>query len=334
MFREPIGSYMVGVMEMDTNEIGEGKRKRRLPLTFFYPSDEKGRRMPYQSAWYLEQLKDHKMPSGDVDTHCDREVPLSTKQARYPVIVYSHGLDGYTMDSTVLCTDLASLGYIVCSVGHPIGAAMVRYQDNTFASGWRDMLGEDKKCSTLKLIPMLLGSFPIRTAGKREDAFMKYCSQYATITRELVPIWQEDLIAAMDELERLEQESSFFGHHLEICQGFSLIGLSLGGNAAVMTSFADQRVNSAINLDGALWTAMQQPKRRPPILVMCRAINSFSNLGLRANKYQPLTIVKQHGLSHWEYSDGIYLSDKGKKNPDWAGRVSRERAEICAKFIG
>lgn len=56
-------------------------------------------------------------------------MPLSEEKEKYPVILYSHGLNGFQMESTVLCADLASKGYIVVSVGHPYGSGAVTYTD-------------------------------------------------------------------------------------------------------------------------------------------------------------------------------------------------------------
>ena len=38
-------------------------------------------------------------------------------------------------------------------------------------------------------------------------------------------------------------------------------------------------------------------------------------------------------VSHFEFSDGVYLSDKGKQNREWADRISRHRAERILEFI-
>ena len=40
MFREPIGSFQVASIDLETQEIGNGTMKRRLMFTIFYPLDK------------------------------------------------------------------------------------------------------------------------------------------------------------------------------------------------------------------------------------------------------------------------------------------------------
>ena len=60
-----------------------------------------------------------------VKTNCYKNVPIASSEDNYPVIIFNHGYSGHTMQSTILCSDLASSGYIVVSVGHPYEASGV-----------------------------------------------------------------------------------------------------------------------------------------------------------------------------------------------------------------
>lgn len=55
MLREPIGKYKVGIYELDTDYI-EGKRKRKLPMMFFYPSESGSRMCPYKDAAFQREI--------------------------------------------------------------------------------------------------------------------------------------------------------------------------------------------------------------------------------------------------------------------------------------
>lgn len=130
MLRTPIGKYYVGISNIDTDEFGEGEYRRKLSLMFFYPSDEKGEECPYADAGYQRKANTVDYDNG-VRTYCYKGVKISRGENRYPVVVCNHGLNGFQMESTVLCADIASSGYIVVSIGHPYGSGAVTYEDGT-----------------------------------------------------------------------------------------------------------------------------------------------------------------------------------------------------------
>lgn len=335
LLREPVGEFSVGVKQIDTKMIGKGLEARRLPVTVFYPSDEKGESMPYLSGDYIRKLRNSQEAADDVVTYCYQNVPLSSNQERYPVIVYSHGLDGYRMDNTVLCADLASQGYIIFSVGHPYGARIVRYTDNTYFDNWEEQIGSNKSCTFFDGAKMVFGSLPILPLCKRNKAWESYCRKYASVQQKLLPLWIEDLIAGMDFVEAIQngEITTMFEHRLDYMNGFSIIGMSLGGNASVNTGLKDKRVSKVINLDGGLFAKLEVNENKPSILVYCDKANTFSHFSLRAMRYPKLTIEPIVGVSHWQFSDGVYLSDKGKQDRNWAMKVSTEKTNACLSFL-
>lgn len=64
----------------------------------------------------LAALKD--AYSIDIKTHCYGDLALSGKEKRFPVLFYVCGGGGSPEWGTVICTDLASMGYVVVSIGH------------------------------------------------------------------------------------------------------------------------------------------------------------------------------------------------------------------------
>jgi len=335
MLRKPIGEYFPGVWMMDTPYIGNGEFRRRLPITIFYPSDQTGKEVPYLSGGYYQDLMQSREPKNDVRTYCYQEVPLSKKEKVYPVIIYSHGLDGYRMDSTLLCADLASKGYIVVSIGHPYGAQLERYTDGTYCGGWKERFGDIPESTMGENLKLLLLMCPIIPVKKRVAAWERYCRKFAVIQKNLIPLWEEDLTAGLDYVEWLsstEGESQFYGR-MNLTGGIPMIGMSLGGNTVVGLSLKEPRIPKAVNLDGGLFTELGVPSNTPQILVYCQKVNLFAYLRLRGMNYTKLTVRTLRGVNHWQFADGVYLSEKGKKRPMWAERVSREKAIACLEFL-
>ncbi|MBK8249705.1 MAG: hypothetical protein IPK85_20235 [Gemmatimonadetes bacterium] len=59
-------------------------------------------------------------------THTWPEVPLQWKEARWPVMLFSHGFGvGYESQNTLQMEELASHGYVVVSIDHPYEAGVV-----------------------------------------------------------------------------------------------------------------------------------------------------------------------------------------------------------------
>lgn len=298
MLREPIGSFKVAVCELDTDYI-EGKRRRKIPMMFYYPSDGGSKMCPYKDALYQNELKKGNETDNGVKTYCYTDGELSPDKEKYPIIIYSHGLSGYQMESNVLCADLASSGFVVVSIGHPFGSEAITYSDGTMFEVPEDFGDEEKKFENLGIM------------------------------------WEEDISYAMDYLQKVQdgQAESIFSGRLDIENGFNLLGVSFGGCCSIGTLLKDKRAKCAINFDGRLFIDLEPIYTDKPILVLCNPMNIPAYSKLKKIKYPNLTIKKFRKVTHWEFSDGIYFSDKGKSNRDWADEISKKRARMCIDLI-
>lgn len=335
MLRKPIGSYTVGTCYFDTDYIGKEHYKRRLPVMVFYPADQQGEKCLYKTTDYFKAKIEGKSIDIDVFTHCYDNVPLSIKEKQYPVILYSHGLRGYLMDSTVLCTDLASLGYIVFSVGHPYGAGITYYQDGTSFDGWKQIKDEQISANIWANIKLLLGILPIRSYKKRDASWMEYCKAYQQLVQKLIPLWEEDLIEGINYIDKIAngEIASVFNNRLNIQNGIGIIGMSLGGFCAIDIGLKDSRSSYCIDLDGGIFAKIKPTRWDVPVLVLRETINVFAEIPLRAFPYKKLSVKKIRGLSHWQFADGVYLSDKGRTHVAWADKKSKEKTMACLNFI-
>ena len=301
MLREPIGKYNVGIRNIDTDEFGDNEYRRKLPLMFFYPSDETGEEYPYMDVKYQREAATNLIDNG-VRTYCYKDVPISHQEDKYPVIIYNHGLNGFQMESTTLCADIASSGYIVISIGHPYGSGAVTYEDGSiFAPN----------------------------------------ESFAIERNNLVPLgnlWYEDIRYALKYIGRLncedisDRNNSVF-ERLNLGEGIDLLGVSFGGCCSVGTALMEKEIRSAINLDGGLFTDISCVYPDKPILVMCSPLNYKAHARLKEFGCTNVTIKKIRKLSHWEFSDGVYFSERGKKDRNRADIISKQRALLCLEFL-
>ena len=301
MFRAPIGNYHVGISSVDTEEFGDDEFRRKLSLMFFYPSDETGEECPYMDTEYQKQAGSGCRDNG-VRTFCCKDVELSKRESRYPVVVYSHGLNGFQMDSTVLCADIASGGYIVISIGHPYGSGAVTYGDGAL------------------FVPNELFRFDQNNLGF------------------LGNLWYEDIRNAVKYVGRLNNDEALsrkinFAGRLDLDEGISLLGVSFGGCCSVGAALSEKEIRCAINLDGGLFADINCVYKDKPVLVMCSPLNYKAHARLKSLGCTNVTVKKIRKLTHWEFSDGIYLSERGKKDRDRADRISTQRGMLCLEFL-
>ncbi|MEM8780531.1 MAG: hypothetical protein AAGF26_17040, partial [Cyanobacteria bacterium P01_G01_bin.49] len=143
---KPLGQYIVGITQLDF--IDKSRKKvfsfekdnafRKIPITIFYPAENNDGKDSalYSSPELLETLSKTTFGvisknAAKVKTNCYKNAPIGASKNNYPVIIFNHGYGSYTMQSTVLCSDLASFGYIVVSVGHPYESSGVKYLDDS-----------------------------------------------------------------------------------------------------------------------------------------------------------------------------------------------------------
>ncbi len=301
MLREPIGEYKVGICRYETPEIGDASHKRRVPLTFFFPAEGWEHECPYRNSKYQQEMPD---PSDNgVRTYCGEDAELTDKIAQFPVVLYNHGFSGHEMESTVLCADLASSGYVVASVGHPYGSPIVTYTDGS----------------------RFEGPNPFENGKLKMREFAKMISGHG-------PLWYEDIRAAVDFLHELNKTDTVFKGRL-LLDTLGTIGVSFGGCCSVAAALKDGDLHYAANLDGTMFVLPEYNFPDTPILVMCNPLNIRAHQCLTKNSVSALEVVKIKKVTHFEFSDGVYLSKKGSNHRDWAERISTARAEKLLEFI-
>ena len=294
MLREPIGNNFVSIFRTDTEEIGDLSHRRRIPITFFYPSKEWTEECPYKDARYQKSMS-HPEDNG-VHTFCGTDAEIIDASDNLPVIIYSHGLTGFEMESTVLCADLASSGYVVAAVGHPYGSSIVTYTDgSTFV--------DDTPIDELK---KELGNLEV--------------------------LWYEDVCAAMNKLKDMNCSDPAWKGRLDL-NSAGILGVSYGGCCGIAAALKDDALKYAVNLDGSLFVDPDYRYKDKPLLILCSRFNIMAYRKLLSNDCTNVEIEKFRKITHWEFSDGVYLSDKGKNDRSWADRVSKHRAERIIEFI-
>jgi len=263
---KPIGNYRVGVKRYDF--IDQSRKQvfsfedknavRKIPIILYYPSDSKENKTtePYisiEEAKVLNKKYFRLTPKNlyKVKTHLYKDISISKKEEKYPVIIYSHGLGAYMQNNTILLSNLASLGYIVVSIGHPYEAGVLKYLNGSIVK----LHTENRKLyigtkEENKKIKELIK----RTANSDED-YLEIEKEYnKLIAPELhshVKIWEEDSRFILDKLYELDngEIESIFKGKFNLENGAAIMGHSFGGSTAGQTCWKDKRFSCGINID-------------------------------------------------------------------------------------
>ncbi len=248
----PTGSAAVGVAYLaltDENRLDPfldtAPQPRRVMVKLYYPAipDPSKPFLPYfhDSTRLLRAFAGfYQMPRFLFDhlrlvqTHAKAELPPTTQEQNYPVILFSHGA-GTTMEvATSQSEDLASHGYIVVAIDHPYVSA---------ATDFPDRIVKAREATTNFDTPE--PAKPITQIMADDDAFV-----IATLSQinagQWIPLLQGKL--------NLDQ--------------IGVIGHSVGGAVAYNMAINDRRVKAAIDLDGVVYVAPDEVTTVAPFLML------------------------------------------------------------------
>ena len=150
------------------------------------------------------------------------DIPVVGGPERFPVVLFSPGLQGIRQQNTAWATELASHGYVVAALDHPYDSAVVVRTDSTTVRSTVTASGDDVEDQ------------------RRADGW--------TATRAADLRFVLTQLTAMDR-GRLPANSARLAGRLDLGR-VAVAGHSLGGAAAVQAAALDDRFRSAIDIDG------------------------------------------------------------------------------------
>ena len=229
----PSGSLQVGttIFELTDElrkEIYSGKDEpRRFMVQVWYPAEPlpKNKTAPWMShadifgpaistflhlpSFFLDHLALTKTPAY-------LDAPLANTSRPYPLILFSHGWDGFNAQNSGQMIELASRGYFVVAINHTYGAVVTVFPDGEIAKNNPAALPDD--------VP--------------DD-------EYEIAARKLVDQWSGDLAYTLDYLST---ESNFPSSSLDF-ERIGVYGHSTGGGAAIQFCGIDARCKAVLGMD-------------------------------------------------------------------------------------
>ncbi|MCP1529977.1 MULTISPECIES: choline esterase [Bacillus] len=319
-FPKPIGSYIAGRIQMDFEYTASDHSKRELTAFIYYPSDSSEGKtastymfpevyeMLHEQPLVTEYLKEINFFSTDIKTHCYDDLALSGKEKRYPVVFYVCGGGGSPEWGTAICTDMASQGYVVVSIGHQ-DSTMYKRKDGKLVNVSKDFsdvimtFSEDPEmmalASKMKMRPddetaieMCRNVLTLPTINK----LTRYSEQQA-----------EDVRYVADYLHKLDsgEWKSIFRNRLLLGIGMGIAGHSYGGPTAAIVCRDDDRFVCGVGLDSGAFGLLDSDLNKPFLLLFSEP-NYYMNAIIGDNNSMETYYFSVDGAAHLDYCDIVF----------------------------
>jgi dienelactone hydrolase len=249
-----------------------------------------------------------------VRTHATVRAALASTRAKYPVIVFSHGMNSSRFRYTAIIEELASHGFVVAAIDHTYWGPGVAFPNGKTVKLDEGMIARDKLSS----------------------------DDIDRIMQEGITVMAADQDFVFRKLVQLNGSNrhghSLFSHRLDLSK-VGAMGHSMGGMAATRTCLEYTAFKACLSLDGPnnFLNMMPTPSSKPFLLLL----NSDWGLGVpdRIKKSyleawsDPLVAIV-HGTKHNSFSD-IPLT---KASTNTAGLIPPARAHsiisaYCVAFF-
>ena len=258
---KPTGEYAVGTFTFtvfnDREEALFPGKMRSVPARVYYPvskeSVEVMSKTRYMSRAIAEGLKkvmhapinyDKLEASGDNVSECYENAPR-IEGAKFPLVMFSHGLASYREANSYLLIDIASHGYVVISVGHPYDASCTELDDGTSVPFMKEIskkMYDPYISGVMKLLKLMKADGTQRELAEKFDLYQK---QYCKLIAGRIEEWKKDTLTIV----RYAKEN--YSDLIDFEKGIGAAGHSLGGITAYELCLENDEFVCGANIDGA-----------------------------------------------------------------------------------
>jgi dienelactone hydrolase len=170
--------------------------------------------------------------SGQIASHAIEDATPAINPARFPVLMFSHGLGSPVFHYTTFIEELVSHGYVVASIQHTYEVNVVAFPDGR----------------TVALSPISWSIYGPQPPELSEEEVSKKAIAWE---KERDNVWAADMSFVLDQLTMLDRDrgSVFFGK-LDLAH-VGAVGHSIGGRAVGRACQLERRIKACVNEDGA-----------------------------------------------------------------------------------
>ena len=321
---KPSGPYSVGtrsfvLTDNSRLELYSGQQEpRKFMVQVWYPaSPENSQKAPWanNAPIFARAFSDFfELPKFFLDhlalvyPPAYQDAPLALSSNPYPIIMFSHGWNGFAAQNTGQALELASRGYIVVGMQHTYGAVVTVFPDGKIAYNNPNAL----------------------PSGLPDE-------EYDPAARILADQWARDIAFALDFLTAQSgNPKSPFYKRLNL-EKVGAYGHSTGGGAAIQFCGTDSRCKAVLGMDPFMTPVsedvMEKGLPQPALFMFSQSgVDNVASKNNRLFKHfheniDPVTLVIGiEGTAHYDFGDIPMLSpvahQLGLKGPIKMKRVT------------
>ena len=271
---KPTGKHLVGITYLSF--IDDGRKElfdnnqeidREITVKAWYPSDNKSNPESYflnaEAEFALKYLQFPEIYK-NLKTNSSRDVPMSSKEDKYPILIFSHGFGEHYSQNSILMEELASHGYIVFSISHHYECKFSSFPDGRLiyldmnSQRFQKIMQEQQNPKAMELLQKMYNA---SNNEERMQVLVETSNALPTILTESPKYWAEDISFFMDQLESMNNENKILKDKLNLDR-IGVFGMSLGGMATSEICLTDKRIKAGINIDGGLYGTLLNVKHQ------------------------------------------------------------------------
>ena len=276
----PSGKYFIGItylsfIDDNRKELFDNKQEinREITVKVWYPSDNRSNPEPYflnaEAEFVMKYLQFPEIYK-NLKTNSSRDVPMSSKENKYPILIFSHGFGEHYSQNSILLEELASHGYIVFSISHHYECKFSSFPDGRLiyidmnSQRFQKIMQEQQNPKAMELYQKMYNA---SSDEERMQVLVETSNVLPTILTESPKYWAEDISFFMDQLESMNNENKILKDKLDLDR-IGVFGMSLGGIATSEICLNDNRIKAGINIDGGLYGTLIDGKLKTPFMFL------------------------------------------------------------------
>lgn len=325
---EPTGPYAVGLTQLSLTDSSRFEKYtyysslRRVHIDIWYPAEKPNNQKPtkFLSGFSSELIYDIFKSKGirlslldsikQTPSYSYDNAMFSREQEEFPVLIFNPGFYfGMAPLYSAFMENLASQGYIVCSISHPYEQPFIQFTDGKTAY-------LKKKKSQLTYLELWLAYKFQFTKPDSPEAIDEITRNYLRKLKRfdvMLDLWMEDVQFVLDYFtsEKEKEIPDILIQKMDLTR-IGTFGQSFGGALSGQLCLRDSRVDVGINLDGFQFgDLIDEPLQKPYMLIQSgyNDLWNYGNSAIFSHTEADFYFIDIPKARHLVFSDAALISD-------------------------
>jgi predicted dienelactone hydrolase len=269
-----------------------------------------------QNISWLPFLLNH---LGKVKTNSYLNAQVLDSDGRFPVIIFSHGLNQFYKFNTSIIEELVSNGYIVIGIVHPYDTPCAVNNNKLVVYKQKNIYDEQIKLEdSAKLDSVWMKIETSDNLSEQQELYRQFYDIMPVEWYERYSSWMKDILFVKKELSRINIQ--YFNKSMNL-NSIGVIGFSFGGGAAGLAAMADTSIKAGINLDGWQPGHLNKKYFQCPFMFITSEEHKGANGFFQKYSEKEVLELTIPDTKHPNFNDMAFLLGKGFQYLGYVGRT-------------